>query len=57
MTAAALIEELQPGELVIRCEDGSLMRTMMAMPRADERPVGVSELMRKLSVLKQRRKR
>ena len=57
MTAAALIEDLQPGELVIRCEDGSLMRTMTAMPRADERPVSVSELMRKLSVLKQRRKR
>ena len=28
MTAAALIESLKPGELVIRCADGSLLRTM-----------------------------
>ena len=58
MTAAALIEELQPGELVIRCADGSLMRTMTAGPRADdERPDSVGKLMQRLSALKPRRKR
>ena len=58
MTAAALIEELQPGELVIRCADGSLMRTMMAAPRTDDqRPDSVSKLMQRLSALKPRKKR
>ena len=57
MTAAALIEQLQPGELVIRCADGSLMRTMTSVPRADQRPDSVRKLMRRLSALKRRRRR
>jgi hypothetical protein len=58
MTATALIEDLQPGELVIRCADGSLMRTMTVVPRADEPgPDGVGKLMQRLSALKLRRKR
>ena len=57
MTAAALIEELQPGELVIRCADGSLMRTMTSAPRAEQRPDSVRKLMRRLSALKRRRRR
>ena len=58
MTAAALIEDLQPGELVIRCADGSLMRTMTTVPRSDEPgPDSVGKLMQRLSALKPRRKR
>ena len=38
MTTAALIESLKPGELVIRCADGSLLRTMTSeIAIADER--------------------
>jgi len=58
MTAAALIKSLKPGELVVRCADGSLLRTMTSDFRdAHERPVGVRKLMLKLSALKQGKKR
>jgi hypothetical protein len=58
MSTAALIEDLQPGELVIRCADGSLMRTMTTAPRIDQsHPDSVGKLMQRLSALKPRRKR
>ena len=59
MTAAALIESLKPGELVIRCADGSLLRTMTSdVVAADEqRGESVRRMMHKLTALKLRRKR
>jgi hypothetical protein len=59
MTTAALIKSLKPGELVIRCADGSLLRTMTNdFHAAHERPVTLRKLMRKLTALKkQARKR
>ena len=59
MTTAALIETLKPGELVIRCADGTLLRTMTNGFRAvqERRPVGVRKMMRKLTALKQGKKR
>jgi hypothetical protein len=59
MTAAALIKSLKPGELVIRCADGSLMQTVSTDLRVvqDRKPVDVRKLMRNLSVLKQGKKR
>ena len=59
MTAAALIESLKPGELVIRCADGSLMRTddVRCAVVDEQRPESVRKLMRRLSALKQRKKR
>jgi len=59
MTAAALIESLKPGELVIRCADGSLLRTMTSdVATADEgRGENVRKMMHKLTALKLRKKR
>ncbi len=59
MTAAALIEQLKPGELVIRCADGSLLRTMTSdFAVADEqRGENVRKMMHKLTALKLRKKR
>jgi hypothetical protein len=59
MTTATLIESLKPGELVVRCADGSLLRTMTSDFRVahERRPVGVRKLMRKLTAIKQRKKR
>ncbi len=58
MTTAMLIKSLEPGELVIRCADGSLMRTMTTAVRVEEqRQVDVRKLMRKLAALKQAKKR
>jgi hypothetical protein len=56
MTTAMLIKSLEPGELVIRCADGSLMRTMTVRVE-EQRQVDVRKLMRKLAALKQARKR
>lgn len=55
MTTAALIESLKPGELVIRCADGSLLRTMTS-DAGHQRPVNVRKLMRRLTALKPARK-
>jgi hypothetical protein len=59
MTAAALIESLKPGELVIRCADGSLLRTMTSeIAVSDEqRGENVRRMMHKLTALKLRKKR
>ena len=59
MTTAALIESLQPGELVIRCADGSLLQTISNDFRAADgrQPVSVRELMRKLAAVKLDKKR
>ena len=60
MTTAALLESLKPGELVIRCADGSLLRTMTTgevQIAPERRPVGVPKLMQKLAALKPRKKR
>jgi hypothetical protein len=59
MTAAALIESLKPGELVIRCADGSLLRTMTSdIAAADERRgEKVRKMMHDLTALKLRKKR
>jgi hypothetical protein len=59
MTAAALIESLKPGEVVIRCADGSLLRTVTNdFAVADElRPENVRKMMHKLTALKLRKKR
>ena len=59
MTSAALIKSLKPGELVIRCADGSLLRTITSDFRDahEQRPVGVRKLMRSLAALKQGKKR
>jgi hypothetical protein len=59
MTAAALIESLKPGELVIRCADGSLLRTMTNdIATADERRgENVRKMMHSLTALKLRNKR
>ena len=59
MTTATLIESLKPGELVVRCADGSLLRTMSSDFRVahEWRPVSERKLMRKLTAFKQRKKR
>ena len=59
MTTAGLIKSLKPGELVIRCADGSLLRTMTNDSNAayERRPVSERKLMHKLAALKQRKKR
>ena len=58
MTTAILIRSLQPGELVIRCQDGSLMRTMTtAVQLEEQRRVNMRKLMRSLAALKQAKKR
>ena len=59
MTTAALIKTLKPGELVIRCADGSLLRTMTSDFRVahERRQVSMRKLMRKLTALKQGKKR
>jgi hypothetical protein len=59
MTTAALIKSLKPGELVIRCADGSLLQTITTdFDAADaRRPVSMSKMMRKLTALKQGKKR
>ena len=59
MTAAALIKSLKPGELVIRCADGSLLRTMTSdFAIADERRgENVRKMMHKLTALSLRKKR
>jgi hypothetical protein len=59
MTTAALIKSLQPGEVVIRCADGSLLQTVTNDFHVahDRRPVDMRKLMRKLTVLKQGKKR
>jgi hypothetical protein len=59
MTAAALIESLKPGEVVIRCADGSLLRTVTNdFAVAEElRPENVQKLMHKLAALKLGKKR
>jgi len=59
MTAAALIESLKPGELVIRCADGSLLRTMTSdVATADERRgEHVRKMMHTLTAFKLRKKR
>ena len=59
MTAAALIKSLKPGELVIRCADGSLLRTMTSgFVGADEqRGENVRKMMHNLTALKLRNKR
>jgi hypothetical protein len=59
MTAAALIKSLKPGELVIRCADGSLLRTMTSdfVVADEQRGENVREMMHKLTALKLRKKR
>jgi hypothetical protein len=59
MTAAALIKSLKPGEVAIRCADGSLMQTVSTDLRFIEqrKPVDLRKLMRNLAVLKQGKKR
>jgi hypothetical protein len=59
MTTVALLESLKPGELVIRCADGSLLRTMTGETRIvqERRPMSVRKLMGRLAALKQRKKR
>lgn len=58
MTAAALIESLKPGEVVIRCADGSLLRTVRHDFAVEElRPENVRKIMHKLAAMKLRRKR
>ena len=59
MTAAALIESLKPGELVIRCADGSLLRTMTSdfTVAEEQRGENVRKMMHKLTALKLRKKR
>jgi hypothetical protein len=59
MTAAALIESLKPGEVVIRCADGSLLRTVTNdFVAVEERsPERVRRMMHKLTALRLRRKR
>jgi hypothetical protein len=59
MTTAALIKSLKPGELVIRCADGSLVQTISSDfgVAHGRRPVSMRKLMRRLSVLKLDKKR
>jgi hypothetical protein len=62
MTASALIKSLKPGEVAIRCADGSLLQTVAADDFGfahQRRPVNInmSKLMRKLTALKQDKKR
>jgi hypothetical protein len=59
MTAAALIKSLKPGELVIRCADGSLLRTMTSdfVVAEEQRGENVRKMMHKLTALKLRKKR
>jgi hypothetical protein len=59
MTAAALIKSLKPGELEIRCADGSLLRTMTSdfVVADEQRGENVREMMHKLTALKLRKKR
>ena len=59
MTAAALIESLRPGEVVIRCADGSLLRTVTSDFAATEArgPESLRKVMHKLTALKLRKKR
>ena len=59
MTATALIESLKPGEVVIRCADGSLLRTMTNdfAVAAEQSPESVRRMMHKLTALKLRKKR
>ena len=59
MTTAALIKSLKPGELVIRCADGSLLRTMTSdfVVADEQRGENVREMMHKLTALKLRKKR
>jgi hypothetical protein len=59
MTAAALIKSLKPGELVIRCADGSLLRTMTSgfVVADEQRGENVRKMMHKLTALKLRKKR
>ena len=59
MTATALIESLRPGEVVIRCADGSLLQTVTNdFAVAEERsPENVRKMMHKLTALKLRIKR
>ena len=59
MTTATLIESLKPGELVVRCADGSLLRTMTSDFRVahERRSASVRKLMRKLAAVKQRNKK
>jgi hypothetical protein len=59
MTAAALIETLKPGEVVIRCADGSLLRTVTNdFAVVEERsPESVRKMMHKLTALTLRKKR
>jgi hypothetical protein len=59
MTAAALIESLKPGEVVIRCADGSLLRTVTNdfAVVAGQNPESLRKVMHKLTALKLRKKR
>jgi hypothetical protein len=58
MTAAALIESLKPGEVVIRCADGSLLRTVTNdFAVAEQNPESLRKVMHKLTALKLRKKR
>ena len=58
MTAAALIEQLKPGEVVIRLADGSLMRTMTSdYSFVDERAESERRMMHKLTARKLQSKR
>ena len=60
MTTATLFELLMPGELVVRREDGSLLRTMTVSDirvGRELRPVNVRKLMRKLTAAKPVKKR
>ena len=59
MTAAALIKSLKPGEVVIRCADGSLLRTVTNdVAVVEERsPESVRQMMHNLTALKLRQKR
>jgi hypothetical protein len=59
MTAAALIESLKPGEVVIRCADGSLLRTVTNDSAVVEErsPESVRQMMHKLTALTLRKKR
>ncbi|MDQ8726444.1 hypothetical protein [Bradyrhizobium sp. LHD-71] len=60
MTTATLFELLLPGELLVRREDGSLLRTMTVSDIHVARelgPVNVRKLMRKLTVVKPVKKR